>query len=304
MLNLIRVFIKVVELGSFSKAGNVLNMAPSSVARNIDSLENELQATLLTRSTRQLALTKEGIIFLEGASKLISDAEALQLSLKPNREEPEGIIKVSVFEGFGRTQICPILPEFLERYPKVKVEISLDDRVVDLLSEDVDLAIRVGKPVDSNLKARILLSNQTSICASPSYLEQYGIPQKPSDLKKHNCLLFGRYRQKVYWHFRKKKDYQKIEVQGNLISRGGTPLIESAIRGVGIIQLSHWMISDAIQEQKLVICLPDWDSSLYENTSGYIYAVYKEDKYAKPVTKVLVDFLVEKIKTNILQTHI
>lgn len=298
MLGLIRVFIKVVELGSFSKAGAVLNMAPSSVARNIDSLEAELGISLFKRSTRQLLLTEDGEVFLPGANKLLQDANALKASVQGNDVEPEGLIRISAFESFGRLCISPYLPEFLQRYPKLQIEIELDNRVVDLNSENVDLAIRIGQPQDSGLHARLLMSNQTLLCASPEYLALHGEPKTPEDLTEHNCLRLNQDRQKTYWYFQKGEELKKIPVQGNITSKGGTPLLEAAIAGAGLVLLSAWMI-DLVKQEKLKVCLPQWQSSLYEGSSGEVYAIYHGSKYPNPGVRALIDFLLEKTEQHL-----
>lgn len=298
MLNLIKIFIKVVDQGSFSKAGRVLNMAPSSVTRNVDHLENELGVSLFKRSTRQLILTDEGNIFLEGAHQLLAQANALTDSLNVVPSEPEGSLRVSVFESFGRIHVCPMLPKFLEKYPRVNLNIELENRMVDLTREDVDLAIRIGRPMDSSLKARKLLSNHTLICATPKYIKQYGRPATPEDLIKHNCLVLNTKRKKNYWHFSKSKTSRKISVSGNLTSPGGTPLLAAALQGTGIAQIPNWMISDYVRKGKLVVCLQDWECSVHENTSGEVYAVYRNDRYIKPSTRAFIDFLVEKTQNK------
>ena len=191
MLELVRVFVKVADASSFSKAGRQMSMAPSSVTRKIDSLEAELGASLSLRSTRQLVLTEKGAIFLDGARKLLEQAEMLNASIQESKGEPEGTIRISAFESFGRLHICPIVPDFVLKYPKVKVELELDNRVVDLASEEVDLAIRIGRPVDSGLRARKLASNHTVVCVSPLYLQKYGTPIRPEDFAEHNCLTLS-----------------------------------------------------------------------------------------------------------------
>jgi len=298
MLNLIRTFIKVVEHGSFSKAGAVLNMAPSSIARNIDSLEQQLQITLLKRSTRQLILTEDGEAFLQGANKLLCDADMLIASVKGEKTEPAGIIKISAFESFSRLHLTPILAEFLEKHPEITIEIDIDNKMVDLISEDVDLAIRIGKPEDSSLKARVLFENHTAICTSPGYLSKHGTPKTPEELEQHNCLLLGHNRQRIYWHFKKGQQTKKIAVKGNLISKGGSPLLEAALQGAGIVQLSNWILSDAIKKGDLKVCLADWKSSLFEETSGDVYAVYVASKYPDPALRTFIDYLVEKINSS------
>lgn len=296
MFSEMRIFIKVVEFGSFSKAADVLNMAPSSVARNIDNLERDFNATLLKRSTRQLLLTEAGEQFLAGARKLLSDEASLKASLSEQDKQPEGVLRISVFEGFGRVKVCPILSGFLAKYPQVQIEIDLDNQLVDLHSENVDIAIRIGTPVDSSLHARMLMANQTLLCASPGYLAQFGTPKKPDDLLQHNCLRLDRDRQRTYWHFRKAKQYKKVAVHGNLISRGGTPILEAAIHDGGIVQLSSWMMDNLVADGTLVRCLPDWQPSLSEHSSGDIYALYSGGKHMRPVIRAFIDYLVQALK--------
>ena len=297
MLSLIRTFIRVSDLGSFSKAAQVLNLAPSSVTRSINKLEAELNVRLFKRSTRALILTEEGHQFYQRAEKLLEDADSLISSMQGTRSEPEGTLRVSSFEGFGRAFISPLLPEFLNRYPKLKIEIELDNQIVDLNSENIDIGIRIGQPADSSLNARLLLENKTILCASPRYLKQHAILLKPENLVEHNCLILNRDRQRNYWYFRNSNnDYKKISVAGNLTSKGGTPLLEAAINHGGIVLISSWMVEQLIEEGKLVQCLPDWQSSLFEKSNGVIYAVYKGNKYLKPSLRVFIDFLVEKLK--------
>lgn len=296
MLTLIRTFIKVSDLGSFSKAAQVLNLAPSSVTRSINKLEAELSVRLFKRSTRALVLTEEGHQFYQRAEKLLEDADSLISSMQGTRSEPEGTLRVSSFEGFGRAFISPLLPEFLNRYPKLKVEIELDNQIVDLNSENIDIGIRIGQPADSSLNARLLLENKTILCASPRYLEQHATLLKPDDLEQHNCLILNRDKQRNYWHFRNSNnDYKKISVAGNLTSKGGTPLLEAAINHGGIVLISSWMAEQLIEEGKLEQCLPDWQASLFEESNGIIYAVYQGNKYLKPSLRVFIDFLVEKL---------
>lgn len=294
MLDLAKIFIQVVDSGSFSKAGQTLNMAPSSVARNIDNLEQQLNVTLFKRSTRQLLLTEEGHYFLAGASKLVEDADHLIQSMNVLNDEPKGVLRISVFESFGNLCICPHLPEFLQRYPQVKVEIELDNKLVDLNAENVDVAIRIGRPVDSSLNARMLMTNHTQLCASPDYLARYGSPKTPEDVSDHNCLLLNHDRQRSYWHFSKRKQHKKIPVQGNLTSKGGSPLLSAAEGGAGLLLLSSWMIADSLQNGRLQLVLPEWQVLQHEHTSGEIYAIYRGGKYPKPHLRAFIDFLVEK----------
>lgn len=299
MLRSTRIFLKVVELGSFSKTAKVLNMAPSSVTRVIDNLEYELKTELLKRSTRKLSLTDKGHVFLEGALNLVADSDSLLMSMAGESKEPEGNLRISVFESFGRLIVCPIISEFLEKYPKIKIQIELENKLVDLAEENVDLGIRIGAPKDSSLKYCSLVKNHTFICASPEYLSKNENIQQPNDLSLHNCLLLNQERQRTYWYFKKKRRNARVLVNGNLKSKGATPLLEAALSGLGVVQLANWVVSDFVKSGQLVACLSDWKSSLNEQSSGEVYAVYKQGVYNNPNIRLFLDYLTEKIHNKL-----
>ena len=294
MLEPLRIFIKVTEMGSFSKAADVLHLAPSSVARAIDRLEEEMGVTLLKRSTRCLSLTTEGQIFLDGAARLIEDTDDLIGLIKKEESVPQGRLNISCFESFGRTVVLPILPEFMKTYPNINIIFEMDNRVSDLIKEDVDVAIRIGQPQDSGLKFRQLKSNQTVVCASPRYLDSAYKLEVPGDLQEHNCLLLNRPIFKNEWFFTKGNEKQKIKVKGNLTSKGGTPLLMAAIAGVGVGQLPLWMVESELKTGVLVRCLEQWQSSIFESHSGEVFAVYPQRKFPKLTVRVFLDFLLKK----------
>lgn len=291
MLEAIRVFIKAAECGSFSKAGAVLGISPSSVSRQIDKLEKDLATKLFKRSTRHLVLTDSGESFLERATKTVSDLEAAFTAIRPQPNEVAGDLRISVFESFGRLRVCPAIPEFLSRHPKIRLEILLDNQLADLYKDEVDLAIRIGRPEDSRLKARKLLENRMSLCASPQYLARHGVPTQPQDLADHNCLVLSRSRRIAWWHFRQGEEAEKIQVSGSLASIGGTPLLEAGIQGVGLIMLPEWMVAHHINAGALVVVLDKWEPSLYAGGSGDVYAVYLDDPNTKPVIRSFIDHL-------------
>ncbi|MDE2441250.1 MAG: LysR family transcriptional regulator [Betaproteobacteria bacterium] len=294
MLDLIRVFAQVVDSGSFSKAGAVLGMAPSSVARSMDSLEEVLHSTLFKRSTRRLLLTDAGQLFLERALPLLAESDDLLSAMRGLQAEPQGMLRVSVFESFGAQVVCPLLPEFLARYPGARIEIDLENRVIDLNSENVDLAIRVGRPTDSSLKFRRLLTNRMLLCATPEYFARYGRPSEPEDVVRHNCLLLSSERQQHYWYFQQAKDLRRVPVRGNLTARGGTPLLLAAQRGAGLLLLSDWMVDRMLRQGGLETCLPDWEVSRYPEARDEIFVVYRGGRYPNSLSRVFVDFLVER----------
>ncbi|SQH75847.1 Transcriptional regulator, LysR family [Shewanella benthica] len=295
MLEQIKVFHQVVDSGSFSQAAQVLHMAPSSIARNIDNLEAQLKTTLLKRSTRQLILTEEGRYFYKQSGKLVEDADILLAEMRGTQDTPQGLLRISVFESFGNLCLAPIIPEFLQMYPDVQVDLDLDNKLVDLHSDNVDLAIRIGVPQDSGLKARKLLENRTLLTASPGYLNQHADITQPSDLAEHNCLLISQERQRHHWYFNKGKSKRKVSVTGNLISKGGSPLLIAALKGCGVLLLSEWMVKPYLESKDLVAILPDWTVNHRENGSGEIYAIYKDAQYPKPHIRAFLDFMVTRL---------
>ncbi|MGD8122378.1 LysR substrate-binding domain-containing protein [Vibrio sp. TRT 2004] len=295
MLDLIRIFNQVVESGSFSQASSVLNMAPSSVARNIDNLEAQLKTTLFRRSTRQLLLTEEGQYFHQQALPLLDNANTLVEEMKKTHRQPEGLLRISAFESFGNIFLAPLIPKFLQQYPKVKVELELDNKVVDLNSENIDIAIRIGSPKDSRLRARKLMTNQTLLVASPDYLNNHPEITAPEDLTDHNCLLISQKRQRSHWHFQCGKLKKQVMVTGNLSSRGGSPVLWGALQGTGVLLLSDWMVKPYLQQGRLVHLLPEWHASYGENRSGEIYALYKTTQYPKPHIRAFIDFILNNL---------
>ncbi|WP_415894100.1 LysR family transcriptional regulator [Neptuniibacter sp. PT8_73] len=303
MLELLRIFIQVASYGSFSKTAKALNIVPSSVTRSIDKLEAELGVSLFKRSTRALSLTEHGQQLFERANLLLKNADDLVSSVKDANAEPKGELKISVFESFGRQKVSPLIPLFLKQFPKVNVQIELDNQLVDLNSSAFDIGIRIGKPEDSDLRARKLLENRMVLCASPDYLDVFGSPAEPSELSDHNCLLLNQGRQRCYWHFNSKRSSsqsslqknKKVLVTGNLTSKGGSPLVEAAIAGTGILLIARWMVEEHLNDGSLIECMPEWTPSLYEQGSGDIYAIYQGSRYLKPSVRSFIDFLVEHI---------
>lgn len=297
MLELIRVFNQVVESGSFSQAANALSVAPSSVARNIDSLESKLQTTLFKRSTRQLVLTDEGEYFHRQSMTLMEDADALVSQMRQSPSQPSGLLRISAFESFGNVFLAPLMPKFLAQYPSVRVELELDNNVVDLNSDNVDLAIRIGTPKDSRLKARKLLTNHPLLVASPHYLQAQPTIQHPNDLAEHNCLLISQQRQRCHWFFRRDKESHKVQVSGNFSSRGGSPILHGALQDGGVLLLSDWMVKPYLKDGSLVQVLPEWRASYGENRSDEIYALYKQSHYPKPHIRAFIDFILAHLDT-------
>ncbi len=296
MLTNLEVFIKVIELGSFSSAARVLGVSPSSISRQMDKLEAEFGTRLLNRSTHTVAPTSAGLRLIPFAENALTQMDMARLSVRQDLSEPQGILRISVFESFGRLFVCPLVLDFLKLYPKVKVILDTSDRMVDLHKENVDIAIRTGQLQDSSLKARRLLLMKPVVVASPDYLAKYGAPEEPEDLKHHNCLVLDRQRQVSWWHFRQGTYYRKVPVSGNLQSPGGEPLAQAARAGLGITMLTHWMLQKDITSGALVRVLDGWKGGFTEQGEKAVDALFLPDRYERPALRAFIDFMVERFR--------
>lgn len=303
MLEAIQVFIRVAELGSFSKAAQALGTSTSSASRSVSKLEQHLCATLVKRSTRSLTLTRQGEKFLEKASRLFSEISLACQEIRDDSDGVTGSLKISTFESFGRLFVSRAAAAFASNHPGVQVEVMVDNALSDLYREEVDVAIRIGIPQDSGLRARKLVSNQMVLCASPQYIAKAPCPATPHDLANHNCLLIGRNKHQGVWHFANERESTRVQVRGNLCSQGGTPLWEAALMGVGVTLLPQWMIGPELRDGKLVRLLPDWRADLNDGGSGEIHALYRNDAYQKAPVRLFIDQLVSTVQTSLALSH-
>jgi DNA-binding transcriptional LysR family regulator len=288
-------FIQVVEAGSFSAASQVLNKNASSVARQIDKLEQQLGARLFNRSTRRLELTLAGQGFYQQSLDIMAAIEEAKHSVQQKCDEIKGQIAISAFDSYGRMRITPLLPRFCETYPQTQVALSLSNSVVDLYESHFDLAIRHGRPSDSNLIMRRLQIDTAKLVAAPEYLAKHPPIEHPDDLKQHNCLTLHRQRQHTYWYFQQEHHQHKIKVTGSLSACGGEPLIQWLKEGLGITLISEWIVADALASGELVEVLPDWQGQLNSNEAPSIYMVWTQAAAQKPAVRSMIEFLTEHL---------
>ena len=295
MLDSIAVFLKIIEVGNFAAAARVLDLAPSSVTRQVEKLEQELGQRLFNRTTRSLSLTDAGRAFQQEALQIQERWQQLKTRLQAS-EEPSGALRVSVFESFGRLYISPLAIEFVKCYPNVDLSLELDDRMVDLYRDNVDIAIRSGPQQDSSLRARLLCNKSLLLVASPDYLARHGTPLQPEDLLQHNCLTFNRRRQIQHWYFHQHDQRRKIPIKGNFTTLGGEPIIQAARAGLGIAITAQWLVDHPAYAEGLIPVLPEWQVSPNEEGSVGIYAVYKNDPFERSVVRTFLDFLTARIQ--------
>lgn len=288
-----RLFAEVVEAGSFSGAGRKLGLVPSSVSRQISSLENALGARLVNRSTRKLSLTEAGRLYYGHTARIITEVEEANRAVSHLEAAPRGVLRVNAPIAFGRLHVVPAIPSFLERYPGLQIDLTLTDNFVDLVEEGADVAIRVGQLSDSSLIARRLAPNRRAIAASPEYLDKHGEPRSPDDLAAHNCLIYKRNEGNVVWKLKGSSGLVQVPVSGTLQTNSTEALQAAAIGGLGLVLLPTWLIGRDLQEGRLRAVMCDHVVSPTALDTA-IHAVYPHNRNLSVKVRAFVDFLVEK----------
>ncbi|MCX7159764.1 MAG: LysR family transcriptional regulator, partial [Proteobacteria bacterium] len=269
------VFAKVVELGNFARAAERLELSTSAVSRQVADLEARLQTRLLNRTTRKLSLTEGGHAFYERCVQVLVDLEEAEQAAAQTSLVPRGTIKLTCGQSFGLLYLAPAMAEFLERYPEVKFDVSLSDRVVDLVEEGFDLGVRIGALGPANLIARKLGETKLIACASRAYLEKHGTPRVPEDLGKHNCVTYAYVPDSNVWRFRDPEGVeQTVTVSGNLHANNGDLLTQAAVNGIGIVYEPDFIVGPALAARQVVRLLEGWEPAPLG-----IYAVYASRKH-------------------------
>jgi DNA-binding transcriptional LysR family regulator len=292
----LELFVKTIEVGNFSALGRQLHMAPSSISRQINTLEEELGVRLLQRTTRNISLTEAGQIYFERVSKILGDLEEAQSAITQLQVSPKGVLRLNVAIPFGERNIVPLIPEFLTMYPDLKIDLVLEDRSIDLVEERVDLAIRIGRLDDSSIVARKLAENQFVVCASQQYFETHGLPDTPDDLTHHNCIVNKNIPNSDTWQFRDGKSTQNISVSGNFLANTGGALYRAMLSDLGIAVLPTWFVGEDIKQGTLQVVLEDYEVNLPAMTDSAIYALYPAGEYLPPKVRVFIDYLIENLK--------
>lgn len=283
------IFIRVVELGSFSAVARACDMTPSAVSKLIARLEKRLGVRLLNRSTRQFQLTSEGCQFYEQGLQILSELDELEQSVTANHS-PKGRIRIHTSLSYWTHFLLPCISLFNQRYPQIELEAHLSDEVINLVEQRIDVAIRTGPLKSSNLVARSLGSTTKHYVCSSAYIEQYGCPQHPDELSEHQLLDVSYQRQNKTWLF--KKENQEITLVPTQVLRvnHGEAILQLALADEGIAQLNEFQVRKALGQKQLIKILEDWNV----NASEEFHAVWiGHDKYVPKRVRVFLDFLVE-----------
>ncbi|HWK61631.1 MAG TPA: LysR family transcriptional regulator [Eoetvoesiella sp.] len=280
-------FVAVASLGSLSAAARLEGIAPAMMGRRISALESRLGIKLLLRSTRRLSLTAEGEALLEEAQRILRELAEVETRISQGSAKPSGHLRLSAPAGFGRRHVAPLLPGFLRTHPNVTVTLNLSDRLVDLIEERYDCAIRIGDLDDSQHIGIRLADNRRVIVASPSYLARFGRPNSPDDLAQHNCLSFGdQGNQSKGWLLKQDGHVRAIRVKGSLNCSDGSVLHDWTLAGCGLAWRSLWEVRDDLKTGRLVTVLDE-----YAAPANGIFAILTERKHLPLRVKAFVDLL-------------
>ncbi|MDN4054842.1 LysR family transcriptional regulator [Massilia sp. YIM B02763] len=282
----ISTFVEVVARGSLSAAARAEGIAPAMIGRRLDALEARLGVKLLQRTTRRLALTDEGAAFLEDCQRILAELEEAESAVSERSARASGHLLVSAPAGFGRQHVAPLLPSFLAEHRDVTVNLNLNDRVVDVVGEGVDVAVRIAGLTDSNLIGVKLADNRRVVVAAPAYLKRHGTPRTPDDLVRHNCLAISSEGSQRGWNFRESGQTITVKVAGNMECNDGEVLHDWALAGRGLAWRSLWEVGVAIESGRLVPVLEE-----YAAPGNDIFAVFAQRRHLPLRIRLFVDFL-------------
>jgi len=286
------VFTTVAQEGSLSAAARALGLTPSAVSRIITRTEQRLGTRLLLRTTRAITFTAEGEAYLRGARRILADMAEVEESIA-DQGVPRGRLRISAALGHGRLAIVPLVAAFTARYPKITVDLSLGDEVVDILAGEADVAVRFGPLPDSPLTARRIGETGQVVVASPDYLQRHGTPQQPEDLAAHNCLRFNFRRAEPDWPFIRDGQSFSLPVSGNIECSSGEALAQLARVGAGIARIGEFSVAEDIQRGDLMPLLQAFNPGDREP----IHAVFVGGSTMPVRVRLFVDFLVELHRT-------
>ena len=287
-LTAMSVFAAVVENNSLAGAARVKNLSPSVVSKQLAALEDRLGVRLLNRTTRRISLTEVGSAYYERCKRILADVDEAEIAVSQSHAAPRGRLRLTAPTTFAHRHVAPHLPEFITRFPEVEVQLLVNDRIVDLVDEGIDLAIRIAGLKDSSLIARKLANNYRSIVAAPEYLAKYGRPNAPADLNQHALLTYPPGNPINDWHFVVDGAETVIRAQGTIMTSNGDSILKAVQAGGGLAMLPSFMTGEHIKNGRLIEVLGE-----YVREDVPIFAVYPSSRHLSPKVRAFVDFLVD-----------
>ena len=286
-----RAFASVVNEGSFVRGAEALNLSKTAVSRLVGDLESRLGTRLLQRTTRKLSLTQEGEVFLERCKELLSGLEEAEAELSAQSGEVIGQLRVNVPVTFGLLHLAPLWPRFMDRHPKVALEVTLADRLVDLVEEGYDMAVRIARLPSSSLVSRKLAATRMILCASPDYLRRHGTPAHPSDIARHSVITYTLLATGDHWEFEGPEGGVTVKVVSRMRTNSGDTCCAAAIGHHGIVLQPSFLVGAHLASGALIEVLPQ-----YRSIELGVYAVFPTRKHLTPKVRALIDFLVNAFR--------
>lgn len=283
------IYARVVEKGSLAAAAEEFGISPTMAGKHLKALEARLGGRLLNRTTRRQSLTELGREYYERCKQILAEVEAAEDSASHLQAVPRGVLRVNAPVSFGNQRLAPALAAYLAQYPEVDVDLALNDRVVDLVDEGFDAAIRIGPLVDSGMVARPLAPYRVLVCASPGYLSRHGTPAAPKDLAGHNCLGFSYWTVRDKWRLIGPEGSETVSIKGRLQANNGQALRMAALQGLGIIMQPEVLVSEDLAAGRLVRVLPE-----YEAPTRPMHLVYLPDRRPTPKLRSFIEFVLAR----------
>lgn len=285
-----RSFVRVADLHSFTRAADALGLSRAVVSTHVAELERHLGCQLFHRTTRRVGLTTDGAEYLARCQRILADLEAADEALRRTRLAPSGRLRVDVPVAFGRALLVRALPRFTSRYPELQLEVQFNDRVVDLIAEEIDLAVRVGMVREPHLIARRVVTTRLITCAAPEYLREHGVPHDPDDLRRHKLVgyLGASDRRPRRWRFQKGAQRSQLALPFSVAFNSVEAQIMAAVRGAGIVQAMDLMVAEALAAGRLEAVLREWSAP-----GAPISIVCRSGLRDSPRIRVFADFAAE-----------
>ncbi len=287
----LELFLEIARAGSFAKAASQRGVDPSSISRQIAGLESKLGFRLFERTTRRLALTEAGLMAKSRISAPLEEIRQVISEAGDVLNIPKGLLRVTASVAFGERWLAPRILEFQARFPEIRLDLVLTDRNMDLVAENVDIAIRLGEQMVGSYVVSRLMKTRYRVVASPKYLDRHGSPAMPSELKHHNCLCFSLPQYGPVWRFRDTAHQQsEVSVSGTATMTNALAIRRAALEGIGIALLGNWTIDEDIEQGALVNLFPDMAASATGfDTAAWI--LYPSKDYVPAKTRAFVDFM-------------
>lgn len=289
-LRQMQAFVGVVEAGSFVRAAELLSASKAAVSRHVGELESRLGVRLLNRTTRRLSLTEEGRVFHERCRELLAGVDDAESQISSRSGAASGLVRVNAPVTFGISYLSPLWGEFMRRNPKVSLDVTLADRMVDLIEEGYDLAVRIGTLPDSTLVSRRLSTTRMVLCASPRYLRLHGTPRCPDDLRNHSVIGYSYWSTRDEWHFDGPAGKVSVRTRPRMQTNNGDTCRMAALAHEGVILQPTFLVGPDLEVGTLVELMPQ-----YRSIELGIYAVYPTRRHVAPKVRALVEFLADRL---------